>query len=62
MTPSLVALAAKKIYRHRIKIASPEKERSMQYGSDIEAVREILEELTAEFVIETVLGTVECPV
>ena len=62
MTPSLVALAAKKIYRHRIKIASPEKERSMQYGSDIEAVREMLEGLTTEAVIETVLETVVCPV
>jgi hypothetical protein len=62
VTPSLVAIAAKKIYRHRIKLASPEQERSMQYGSDIEAVREILEGLTTEVVIDTVLETVECPV
>ena len=62
MTPSLVALAAKKVYRHRIRIAPPEKERSMLYGSDIEAVREMLEGLTAEAVIETALETVECPV
>lgn len=62
MTPSLIALAAKKVYRHRIRIASPEKERSMQYGSDIEAIREMLEDLTPEVVIDAVLETVECPV
>jgi hypothetical protein len=62
VTPSLVALAAKKVYRHRIRIASAETERSMQYGSDIEAVREMLEGLTPEVVIDTVLQTVECPV
>lgn len=33
----------------------------MQYGSDIEAVREILDGITAETVIETALQTVECP-
>lgn len=62
VTPSLVALAARKVYRHRIRIALPEKERSIQYGSDIEAVQEILEGLTADTVIETVLETVGCPV
>lgn len=34
----------------------------MQYGSDVEAVQEMLEGLTAEVVIDTVLETVECPV
>jgi len=62
VTPSLVALAARKVYRHRIRLASFEKERSIQYGSDVEAVQEMLEGLTAEVVIDTVLETVECPV
>jgi hypothetical protein len=62
-TPSLVALAARKIYPHRILIVEPEKERSMQWGSDIEAVRELLEGVGAEDVIEDVLGSagVEAP-
>lgn len=61
VTPSLVALAAKKIYPHRIVICAPEKERSMQYGSDLEAVREVMEGLTPDDVIEAVLNSVQCP-
>ena len=61
MTPSLVALAARKIYRHRITIVAPENERSMQYGSDLAAVTTLLEGINAEQVIEEVLGMVEVP-
>lgn len=61
VTPSLVALAAKKIYPHRIEIATPEKERSMQYGSDLNAVKEVLHGVTPETVIEAVLNSVQCP-
>ena len=57
----MVALAAKKIYPHRITIAVPEKERSMQYGSDLEAVKELLDGVTSETVVEAVLNSVECP-
>jgi len=57
VTPSLVALAARKIYCHRIEIVKPEKERSMQYGSDLDAVRELLEGVGPEEVIEDVLGS-----
>ncbi len=56
-TPSLIALAARKIYVHRIHIVKPEKERSMQYGSSLEAVTEILQGVGAEEVIEDVLGS-----
>ena len=56
-TPSLVALAARKIYLHRIQIVKPEKERSMQWGSDIDAVATLLEGIRAEDVIEDVLGS-----
>jgi len=52
-----MALAARKIYTHRIIIVSPEKERSMQWGSDVEAVGELLDGIGAEDVIEEVLGT-----
>ena len=61
VTPSLVALATKKVYGHRILIAPPEKERSMQYGSDLEAVKELLYGVTAATVIEAVVNSVECP-
>jgi hypothetical protein len=62
-TPSLVALAARKIYLHRIQIVKPEKERSMQWGSDLDAVATLLEGIGAEDVIEDVLGSygVEAP-
>lgn len=55
-TPSLMALAARKIYLHRIHIVKPEKERSMQWGSDLNAIKTLLEGIGAEDVIEDVLG------
>lgn len=61
VTPSLVALAAKKVYLHRIKMVAPEKERSMQWGSELAAVEAILEDLGPEDVIEDVLGLVAAP-
>ncbi|MCJ1256161.1 hypothetical protein MMC24_003981 [Lignoscripta atroalba] len=60
-TPSIVALAARKIYRHRITITAPEDERSMQYGSNITAVRTLLEGVDPEGVIAEVLASVEAP-
>ncbi|KAJ5599464.1 hypothetical protein N7450_000531 [Penicillium hetheringtonii] len=38
LTPSIVALAARKVFRHRIIVASPEDDRSLQYGSHLGAV------------------------
>ena len=61
VTPSLVALAARKVYRHRLKLVSPEDERSLQYGSDIAAVTAYLKDITVEMVIESVLKDVEVP-
>ncbi len=61
VSPSLVSLAARKIYPHRISITKPEDEWSLQWGSSLEAVREMLAELTVEDVIEEVLQTVEAP-
>ncbi len=61
VTPSLIALAARKIFAHRITIATPERERSVQFGSDITAVKQQLDRLTPEIVIETVLAKVDCP-
>ena len=61
MSPSMVALAARKIYPHRIVITAPEHERSMQWGSSLEAVKAVLEGVTPEDVIEEVLESVEVP-
>jgi hypothetical protein len=56
-TPSLIALAARKIYLHRIHITTPERERSMQWGSDVDAIKELLDDVGPEEVIEDVLGS-----
>jgi MoxR-like ATPase len=62
VTPALVRLAAKKVYLHRIRIMSPENERSMQWGSQLEAVEEMLEGMGSEEVIEDVIELVTAPV
>jgi hypothetical protein len=61
VTPSLIALAARKVYLHRIQIVDAAKERSMQWGSDLEAVSTLLEGVGPEEVIEDVLGSTEVP-
>ncbi|KAF2826055.1 hypothetical protein CC86DRAFT_394819 [Ophiobolus disseminans] len=61
ISPSLVALAAGKIYPHRIIITAPENERSMQWGSSLEAVKAVLDGVTVEEVVEEVLQSVEVP-
>ncbi|KAI4628399.1 hypothetical protein J4E83_002949 [Alternaria metachromatica] len=58
ISPSMIALAARKIYPHRIVITAPENERSMQWGSSLEAVKAVLEGVTVEDVIEEVLESV----
>jgi hypothetical protein len=57
----LVILAARKIYPHRIRITNPDHERSLQYGSDLSAVKAVLKDATPESVIEEVLTVVETP-
>jgi hypothetical protein len=61
ITPALVALAARKVYPHRINITNPERERSMQWGSSLEGVKAVLQGVTPEDVIEEVLQSVEPP-
>jgi hypothetical protein len=62
VSPSLVALAARKIYPHRLILVRPENERSLQWGSSMEAVQEALEGVGVEDIIEDVLAEVEVPV
>ncbi|KAI1422135.1 hypothetical protein F5Y12DRAFT_645680 [Xylaria sp. FL1777] len=61
VTPELVQLAARKIYAHRIVIVPAERERSMQWGSDLAAVKALLEDVQPEDVVEDVLGMVDVP-
>ncbi|PYH49545.1 uncharacterized protein BP01DRAFT_352115 [Aspergillus saccharolyticus JOP 1030-1] len=60
VTPSIVALAAKKVFRHRIVVARPEDDRSLQYGSDLAAVSKVLEYADPDTILEGVL-TLEAP-
>ncbi|PHH76899.1 hypothetical protein CDD80_1117 [Ophiocordyceps camponoti-rufipedis] len=61
VTPALVALATKKVYQHRIRIVAPDRERSLQWGSTLEAVETILADVGPEQVIQDVLDTVPAP-
>ncbi|KAI0145225.1 hypothetical protein GGR57DRAFT_307155 [Xylariaceae sp. FL1272] len=60
-TPEMVQLAVRKVYTHRLEITAPERERSMQWGSDLSAVKELLEGVEPEDVVEDVLGLVDVP-
>nr|OQO28422.1 hypothetical protein B0A51_03096 [Rachicladosporium sp. CCFEE 5018] len=59
--PSLVALAARKVYGHRLVLATPQTERSLQWGSDPEAVSRMLEGVTVDDVIDRVLEDTDAP-
>ncbi|EEH50813.2 uncharacterized protein PADG_06892 [Paracoccidioides brasiliensis Pb18] len=59
--PSLVALAARRVYRHRIRVVEPAGDRSMMYGSSLKAVGLVLADMTPETIIETVLVEIEPP-
>ena len=61
VTPSLVQLAARKVYRHRIKLVTADDERSMQYGSELAAIEALLDGLTADDIIYEVLNSIEVP-
>jgi hypothetical protein len=61
VTPSLVALAVRKIYSHRLLITTPQNEKSTQWGSSVEAVAEQLHDITVEEIIEDTLDTVHVP-
>ncbi|RHZ68033.1 hypothetical protein CDV55_101439 [Aspergillus turcosus] len=56
LTPSIVALAARKAFRHRIVLAEPEDDRSLQYGSDIQAVTKVLAQATPDSILDGVLA------
>ncbi|EPS32357.1 hypothetical protein PDE_07317 [Penicillium oxalicum 114-2] len=55
LTPSIVALAARKVLRHRIIVANPDRDRSLLYGSDLQMVSRILANVTADSILDGVL-------
>ncbi|KAK0728081.1 hypothetical protein B0T26DRAFT_616517, partial [Lasiosphaeria miniovina] len=60
VTPSLVALAARKVYLHRLRTVTtaPDRERSMQWGSQLAAVAALLDGVGPEGVLDDVLDMV----
>ncbi|KAJ5966152.1 hypothetical protein N7481_012866 [Penicillium waksmanii] len=56
LTPSIVALAARKVFRHRIIVANPDDDRSLQYGSDLGAVSHVLMDVTPDSILDGVLA------
>ena len=62
VTPSLIDLAARKIFPHRLVIAEADRERSTQFGSDVDAVKLYVDGLTAEAIIDIVLSKVPAPI
>jgi hypothetical protein len=62
VTPALVGLAVRKVYLHRIRITAPDRERSIYWGSKLEAVQALLEGVGPEEVIEDVLEMVTAPI
>jgi hypothetical protein len=63
VTPALVVLALRKIYLHRIRIVrDPSKERSVQWGSEVAAIEQLLEGVGPEEVMEEVVELVDAPV
>ncbi|KAF7718538.1 Uncharacterized protein PECH_003650 [Penicillium ucsense] len=62
ITPTIVALAAEKVLRHRIIVATPDRDRSMQYGSDVQTVSRILADITPDSILDGVFQEVEPPV
>ncbi|KAJ5356595.1 hypothetical protein N7517_011204 [Penicillium concentricum] len=56
MTPSIVALAARKVFRHRITVTAPGEDRSLQYGSNLHAVSHVLADVTPDSILDGVLA------
>lgn len=56
LTPSIVALAARKVFRHRIIVTAPEEDRSLHYGSNLRAVSHVLADVTPDSILNGVLA------
>lgn len=56
LTPSIVALAARKVFRHRIVVTPPGEDRSLQYGSNLHAVSDVLADVTPDSILDGILA------
>jgi MoxR-like ATPase len=62
VTPSLVSLAARKVYPHRLRISAAERDRGLMYGGDLRGTKEWYKGYdSVDDVIEEVLEMVEAP-
>ncbi|KAL1888665.1 hypothetical protein Cpir12675_006095 [Ceratocystis pirilliformis] len=61
VTPALVVLATRKVYPHRIVVATSRQDRSVQWGSDAKVIDGVLEGFAADEVIEDVIKMVAAP-
>ncbi|KAJ5347563.1 hypothetical protein MYU51_003759 [Penicillium brevicompactum] len=56
LTPSIVALAARKVFRHRVTVTAPGEDRSLQYGSNLHDVAQVLADVTPDSILDGVLA------
>ncbi|KAI5859480.1 hypothetical protein GGS23DRAFT_616165 [Durotheca rogersii] len=61
VTPALVALATRKTFPHRLRLAPAARERSLQWGSDPAAAAAVLAGLAPDDVLDDVLAAVAPP-
>lgn len=61
VTPAMVNLAARKVFRHRIIVARAEDDRSLQYGSEIYSVEQLLAHATPDTILDDVTVQVDAP-
>jgi hypothetical protein len=62
VTPSIVAVAARKIFPLKIEMCEPQDEPTLQYGSDIKLVSKWIQKWDQELIVENVLDNASPPV
>lgn len=60
-TPSIVAIAARKVFPLKIELCHPEDEPTLNYGGDINIITNWLKKWDQSLIIEDVLNSVEPP-
>ncbi|KAF2156430.1 hypothetical protein K461DRAFT_95869 [Myriangium duriaei CBS 260.36] len=61
VTPAIVALAVRKVYYHRLKLADEHTERSLRWGGDPLAVQQEMQHVDVELAMDAVISTVQSP-
>lgn len=60
-TPSIVAVAARKIFPLKIELCQPSNEPTLHYGSDVNLLNKWVLKWNSEMVIDDVLNSVSAP-